>query len=78
VDQKAKRHFDAVVGSFDINRKHACGPMGNVQNGEAYNLYQGLIDLTRGIYFALDDFDSRLNRLEQAIAPQKSAKPRLR
>jgi len=72
MDHKAKKHFDAVIGSFDINRRHACGPMGNVQNGEAYNLYQGLIDLARGIYFALDDFDLRLSRLEQTLKPEKS------
>lgn len=71
MDSKAKKHFDDTVASFDINRRHACGPMGAVQDGQTYNLYQGLIDLTRGIYYALEDFDSRLTRLERVIAPKK-------
>jgi hypothetical protein len=72
VDRQAKEHFDAVVASLDINLKNASGPMlGTAQNPEAYNLYKGLIDLTRGIYYALDDFDSRLRRIEQAISSQK-------
>jgi hypothetical protein len=72
MDSKAKKHFDAVIASFDINLRNANGPMiGMVQNPEAHNLYQGLIDLTRGIYFALDDFDSRLSRLERALKPKE-------
>jgi hypothetical protein len=70
MDSKAKKHFDAVIGSFSINQKKACGPMGIVQNAEAYNLYQGLIDLTQGIYFALKDMDDRLIRLERTIIPK--------
>lgn len=72
MDYKAKEHFDAVVQSLNINLNHAGGPMsGMVQHPEAYNLYQGLIDLARGIYFALDDFDARLSRIEKAMAPKK-------
>lgn len=71
MDSKAKKHFDAVVGSFSINLNKAGGSMGLVQNAEAFNLYQGLIDLTRGIYFALDDLDSRLSRLERDITIKK-------
>ena len=41
MDSKAKKHFDDTVASFDINRRHACGPMGAVQDGQTYNLYQG-------------------------------------
>jgi hypothetical protein len=78
MDYKAKKHFDAVVHSFSLNQNKASGPMGTVNDPEAYNLYQGLIDLARGIYFALDDFDSRLSRLEQAVAPEKPPTPRRR
>lgn len=78
MDREAKKHFDAVVHSFSINQNAACGPMGVVQNAEAYNLYQGLIDLARGIYFALDDLDSRLARVEKAIAPETPPKPHRR
>jgi len=79
MDLKAKKHFDSVVHSFSINQESARGMMpGVVQNPEAYNLYQGLIDLARGIYFALDDLDSRISRVEQAIAPETQPKPRRR
>lgn len=72
MDLKAKKHFDSVVHSFSINQNAASGPMlGTVQNPEAYNLYQGLIDLARGIYYALDDFDLRLSRIEKAVTPKK-------
>lgn len=72
MDAEAKNHFNDVLGSLNINLNRSRGMMpGVVDNPEAYNLYQGLIDLTRGVYKALDGIEDRLIRLEREIKQQK-------
>jgi hypothetical protein len=67
-------YFGAAVKHFAANAKRASGPMGMTQNAELYDLSLGLECFLRGVVGRLNEIDVRLDALEKALVPEKSAK----
>ena len=70
VDSRAKNHFDAALGSLEMNARPTSFSDGTPFLGQ-YRLNIALADLTRGIFYALLDLDARLALLEKELLPRK-------